>query len=163
MTKQRPSTFFDAKSYRTTCIFVQRNFTQRDRQRAILARYAAMRTNRTLGAVVSRTRKRAATPEGEETSSLRRRQWTVVRNIVASTLVTVRAESLTAEPLGIIFVGNVTVEINYVQDEIPGLRAVTIENGSLSIHLENQLWRDLGLNLLASRILCLLFDFALGN
>jgi len=86
-----------------------------------------------------------------------------VRNIVASALVTVCAEYLTAEPVGIIFVANVTVEINYVQDEIPGLRAVTIENGSLPIHLENQLWRGLGLNLLASRILRLLFDFALGD
>ncbi|EGI63308.1 hypothetical protein G5I_08337 [Acromyrmex echinatior] len=52
------------------------NFTQRGRQRAILARYAAMQTPKDEqdGAVVSCTRKQcAATPEGEETSSLWRR------------------------------------------------------------------------------------------
>lgn len=87
-----------------------------------------------------------------------------MRNIVAIGFVTARAEYLAAEPVRIILVGGVTAEINYVRDEIPGLRAVTIENGSSPIHLGDQLWRDLGLNLVASSVLRLSSsDFALGD
>lgn len=53
------------------------------------------------------------------------------------------AEYLAAKPVGIILVGGVTAEINYVRDEIPGLRAVTIENGSSPISKIN--YRGLGL------------------
>lgn len=60
----------------------------------------------------------------------------VVRNIVASAFVTARAEYLAAKPVGIILVGGVIAEINYVRDEIPGLRTVTIENGSSTTHPE---------------------------
>lgn len=123
-------TFLGDESYRATVHLRLAQF-HATRSSTILARYAAMRTPRDeqdgLAPLFRRcTRKRTATPEGEETSSLRRRQ----RNIVASAFATARAEYLAGKPVGIILVGGVTAEINYVRDEIPGLRAATIENGS---------------------------------
>lgn len=61
-----------------------------------------------------------------------------MRNIVASAFVTARAEYRAAKPVEIILDGGVTAEINYVPDEIPGLRAVTIENGLSPNHSENR-------------------------
>lgn len=90
----------------------------------------------------------AATPEGEETSSLRQRQRTVVRNIVASAFVTARAEYLAAKPVGIILVGGVIAEINYVQDEIPG----PTDCDNWERFVDYPPW-GLGLSLLASRVL----------
>jgi len=57
--------------------------------------------------------------------------------------------------VGIILVGRVTAEINYVRDEIPGPRGVTIENGSSPTQPRESttVAEIVGLSLLASCVL----------
>lgn len=77
----------------------------------------------------------------------------MVRNIVTLDFVTARAEYRAG--VGIILVCRVTAEINYVRDEIPGPRGVTIENGSLPTRpRESTTGRNCGSeSLLVSRVL----------